>query len=252
MQFSKKKIENKSKLMESIADTLKNCSDFTMQKIISENSNTEIYKLYFNMLINVQIIDEEILKPLANNLVNINNTQDLQKLITEGKIYHSDIKVETDKDKIIEAMLDGCFALVCEEQAYVFDTRNYSRRSIDEPQNESVVLGPREGFIEARTTNISLIRRRLQTPKLKVIDEDVGTETKTKVSVLYMEGTANQELVNDVLERIRSIDIPALISITDFEENMVERKYSVFPQLVSTEKPDKVAANIIIFSQPLR
>lgn len=245
MQFSKKKIENKSKLMENIADTLKNCSDFTMQKVIAEGSNIEIYKLYFNMLINVQIIDEEILKPLANNLVNINNTQDLQKLITEGKIYHSDIKVETDKDKIIEAMLDGCFALVCEEQGYVFDTRNYSRRSIDEPQNESVVLGPREGFIEARTTNISLIRRRLQTPKLKVIDEDVGTETKTKVSVLYMEGTANQELVNDVLERIRSIDIPALISITDFEENMVERKYSVFPQLVSTEKPDKVAANII-------
>jgi len=245
MQFSKKKIENKSKLMENIAETLKNCSDFTMQKVIAEGSNVEIYKLYFNMLINVQIIDEEILKPLANNMANINNTQDLQNLITEGKIYHSDIKVETDKDKIIEAMLDGCFALVCEEQGYVFDTRNYSRRSIQEPENESVVLGPREGFIEARTTNISLIRRRLQTPKLKVIDEDVGTETKTKVSILYMEGTANPELVNDVLERIRSIDIPSLISITDFEENMVERKYSVFPQLISTEKPDKVAANII-------
>ncbi len=245
MQFSKKKIDNKSKLMESIAETLKDCSDFTMQKIVSENSNVEIYKLYFNMLINVQIIDEEILKPLANNLANIQNTQDLQTLITEGKIYHSDIKVETDKDKIIEAMLDGCFALVCEEQGYVFDTRNYSRRSIDEPQNESVVLGPREGFIEARTTNISLIRRRLQTPKLKVIDEDVGTETKTKVSVLYMEGTADPDLVNDVIERVRSIDIPALISITDFEEHMVERKYSVFPQLISTEKPDKVAANII-------
>jgi len=245
MQFSKKKIENKSKLMENIAETLKNCSDFTMQKVIAEGSNVEIYKLYFNMLINVQIIDEEILKPLANNLGDINNTQDLQNLITEGKIYHSDIKVETDKDKIIEAMLDGCFALVCEEQGYIFDTRGYSRRSIDEPQNESVVIGPREGFIESRTTNISLIRRRLQSAKLKVVDETIGTETKTTVSVLYMEGTANSEVVKDVVERIKSIDIPALISITDFEEHMVERKYSVFPQLISTEKPDKVAANII-------
>ena len=47
MQFSKKKIENKSKLMENIAETLKNCSDFTMQKVIAEGSNVEIYKLYF-------------------------------------------------------------------------------------------------------------------------------------------------------------------------------------------------------------
>ena len=136
MQFSKKKIENKSKLMESIADTLKNCSDFTMQKIISENSNTEIYKLYFNMLINVQIIDEEILKPLANNLGDINNTQDLQKLITEGKIYHSDIKVETDKEKIIEAMLDGIEKktkppLDIDKNIYQMDDRERKRAKIE-------------------------------------------------------------------------------------------------------------------------
>lgn len=245
MQFSKKKIERKSMLMESIAETLKDCSDFCVQKIVNETTGVEIYKLYFNMLINMEIIDEEILKPLANNLDSVANTSDLQKLIVEGKIYHIDIKVETDEDKIITSILDGCFALVCEEQAYVFDTRNYSRRSIDEPANESVVIGPREGFIEARTTNISLIRRRLQTPKLKVVDETIGSESKTTVSILYMEGTANPELVKDVVERIKSIDIPALISITDFEEHMVERKYSIFPQLISTEKPDKVAANII-------
>ena len=245
MQFSKKKQETKSMLMESLQNDLSNCSDFVVQKIVSEPSGLEIYKLYFNMLINMQIIDEEILKPLANNLASVNNTTDLQKLITEGKIYHIDIKVTTDKDKIIEAILDGCFALVCEEQGYIFDTRNYSRRSIDEPANESVVIGPREGFIESRTTNISLLRRRLQSSKLKVLDETIGTETKTTVSILYMEGTANPELVKDVVDRIKSIDIPALISITDFEEHMVERKYSIFPQLISTEKPDKVAANII-------
>ena len=237
--------KTKSMLMEGLQNDLSNCSDFVVQKIVTEPSGLEIYKLYFNMLINMQIIDEEILKPLANNLASVNNTTDLQKLITEGKIYHIDIKVTTDKDKIIEAILDGCFALVCEEQGYVFDTRNYSRRSIDEPANESVVIGPREGFIESRTTNISLIRRRLQSPKLKVLDETIGTETKTTVSVLYMEGTANPELVKDVVKRIKSIDIPALISITDFEEHRVERKYSIFPQLISTEKPDKVAANII-------
>ena len=234
MQFSKKKMENKSKLMENIAESLKDCSDFILQKIVNENSGLEIYKLYFNMLINIPVIDEEILKPLANNISNIHSTTDLQNLITTGAIYHLDIKVETDKDKIIEAILDGCFALVCEEQGYIFDTRGYSRRSIDEPANESVVIGPREGFIESRTTNISLIRRRLQSSKLKVLDETIGTETKTTVSVLYIEGTANSEVVEDVVERIKSIDLPALISITEFEEHMVERKYSIFPQLIST------------------
>ena len=106
MQFSKKKQKTKSMLMEGLQNDLSNCSDFVVQKIVSEPSGLEIYKLYFNMLINMQIIEEEILKPLANNLASVNNTTDLQKLITEGKIYHIDIKVTTDKDKIIEAILD--------------------------------------------------------------------------------------------------------------------------------------------------
>ena len=107
MQFSKKKIERKSMLMESIAETLKDCSDFAMQKIVNETTGVEIYKLYFNMLVDTQVIDEEILKPLADNLASITNTVDLQKLIVEGKIYHIDIKVETDKDKIITSILDS-------------------------------------------------------------------------------------------------------------------------------------------------
>ena len=233
MKFIKKKIVNKlvakdkSSLISKITDRFKDCADFECNKIVSPVTGVEIYKLSMGQFVDKLIVDETILQPIAKRLDTIKNTTDLLSIIRSGEIYHIDAKVETDVDKIVSAILQANFVLVCENQAYLFNVIGYNKRSIDKPENETSDKGAKESFIETSAINISLVRRRLQTKKLKVVDFEVGTETKTKVSV------------------IKNINVPSLVSVADFEEHIIDRKYSIFPQTIATERPDKAAANVI-------
>ena len=249
MKFIKKKKEiilNKEEnLISGICDRFKDCADFLCSKIISEVTGIEIYKLNIDQFVDKQLIDEAILKPLAIEIDNITNSTHLLQFIRSGKIHHLDVKVEVDTDKIVEAILAANFVLICNNEAFIFSTAGFTKRAVDKPESESSVKGAKESFIESSAINVSLVRRRLQTEKLKVIEESIGEETKTKVSIMYVDGIAKVDIVQMVRERIKNIKVPSIVSVSDFEEHVVDRKYSIFPQTIATERPDKVAANLI-------
>ena len=248
MKFIKSKKnneENKSELISNICDRFKDCSDFSCQKIVSEVTNIEIYKMCINQFVDKQLIDEVILSPISKEIDNIKSSTDLLNIIKRGKIYHLDVHIETNIDKVVSSILEANFVLVCENAAYIFDAAGFSKRAVDKPESETSVKGAKESFIESASINISLIRRRLHTEKLKVLEETVGEEIKTKINILYIEGIAKEEIVKLVRDRIENIKVPSLVSISDFEEHIVDRKYSIFPQTIATERPDKVAANLI-------
>ena len=251
MKFVKKKLVNQIKmknnmdLISNICDRFKDCSDFECSKIMSEVTNVEIYKLSINQFIDKQLIDEVVLRPIAANIDNIKESKDILDIIKNGKIYHMDAKVETDIDKIVLSILSANFVLVCQNEAFIFNAIGFDKRAVDKPESETSVKGAKESFIESAAINVSLIRRRLQTEKLKVLDEEVGEEFKTKINIMYVEGIAKEEIIQLVKERIKNIKAPCIVSVSDFEEHIVDRKYSIFPQIIATERPDKVAANLI-------
>jgi len=249
MKFIKKKkgimILKKQELLGSVCDKFKDCADFLCSKIVSSSTGVEIYKLNIDQLVDTNLIDEAILKPLSRELDNITNSTDLLQFIKSGKIYHLEVKIETEVDKVVEALLNANFVLICGNEAFIFSAAGFSKRSVDKPESENSVKGAKESFIESSAVNVSLVRRRLQTDKLKLIEENIGEETKTKVSIMYVEGIAKNDVIQKVIDRIRNIKVPSIVSVSDFEEHIVDRKYSIFPQTIATERPDKVAANLI-------
>ena len=251
MKYIKKKkknresIKSKTNLVSSICDRFQNCSDFICQKIVSDTTSVEIYKMYIDQFVDKLLIDEAVLSPISNELQNIKSSTDILDIIKAGKIYHLDIKVETDVDKIVSSILAANFILVCENEAYIFSAAGFNKRSVEKPENENSVKGAKESFIEASAINVSLVRRRLQTDKLKVVDKMIGEETSTRVSIMYVEGIAKEDVIKKVKDRIDNIKVPSIVSVGDFEEHIVDRKYSIFPQTIATERPDKVAANLI-------
>lgn len=239
--MKRKVINLKDGLIKDIKDRFSSCSDFVCQSVNINGFN--VYKVYINQLIDNEIVDEAILKPLAN--CNIYSLNSIKEYITCGNIYHVDIKEESNLDEIIKSILEANFVLVCENLAYVFDTKGYAKRSIEKPENEISIKGSKESFIETLATNVSLIRRRIQSEKLKSKEFTVGDSTPTKINVMYMEEIVDKTTLNNVFHRIENMSVPCIMSVADFEEHIVDRKYSIFPQTITSERPDKVAANII-------
>ena len=137
MKFIKKKIVNKltqqdkSSLISKITDRFKDCADFECNKIVSSVTGVEIYKLSMGQFVDKLLVDETILRPIAERLDTIKNTTDLLSIIKNGEIYHIDAKVETDVDKIVSAILQANFVLVCENQAYLFNVTLTEKKALE-------------------------------------------------------------------------------------------------------------------------
>ena len=114
-----------------------------------------------------------------------------------------------------------------------------------EPQTAVTVKGPREGLIEDIKTNMSLIRRRLQTPDLRFDLLTVGRRSRTAVAIVYLQGIADPKIVEAVRQRIRAADIDGVPDSSYIGKFLAKKPYSLFKQVGTTEKPDILCAKML-------
>lgn len=170
----------------------------------------------------------------------------LSEKISKEYIAVHDVKEESNFEKLVEMILSGETVLLIDgsDAALLLSTRGWPTRGIQEPQTETVVRGPRDGFVETLRFNTALLRRHIKDPKLKVKSMQVGRRSKTDVAVVYIEDIANEQIVNEVINRIQRIDIDAISGSTDLEVLIEDNYLSPFSQIENTERPDAAAASL--------
>jgi hypothetical protein len=132
-----------------------------------------------------------------------------------------------------------------EARAAAYGLQQYEHRSVEEPSAESTIRGPREGFTENIGVNLSLIRKRIKNPSLNVWKTTLGAATATSVALMYLEGVANPEVIEEAKGRISRIKTDRILESSYIEEQITDSPYSPFPQLLNTERPDVVCANLL-------
>ena len=154
---------------------------------------------------------------------------ELVDFLIKTVIVGDEIKGERLVSEIAGAILEGSGILVVEgcSQGIIINSRGWPKRTIAEPASESVVRGPREGFTEALAVNISLLRRRINTPMLKFRYLYVGEQTKTKIAITYIEGIAAPAIVQEVVKRVSEIEIDAILESGYIEELVRDSPYPV-------------------------
>ena len=128
---------------------------------------------------------------------------------------------------------------------FSIDTFYVEGRSISEPTSQNVIRGPKECFIENISVNISLLRKRIKNKALRVEDLSAGYITKTRIVIMYIDKIARKDIVDELKRRLNSIFIDSIFDSSYIEELIKDDRYSIFPEFLSSEKPDSVAAAIL-------
>ena len=129
--------------------------------------------------------------------------------------------------------------------AFVIDVKGFEGRSIDNPKNEIVVRGSQEAFVEKIRTNTSILRRLINSSELIIENSSVGAVSKTSVAVCYMKNIANSSLVAEVKYRLNNIDVDYVVSSGNVEQLIQDNSKIAFPQMISTERPDKAVNHLL-------
>jgi spore germination protein KA len=238
------KLEDNRALLEK---TFKNCSDVIFRTVTLFN-DCQALLVYVNGMIDLQLLDQSLLQAVlgqerrGEGKPPVSMTQQLEQSLTVGRIRTTDTV-----DELAKGVLGGEAAIVLggERSVLIFGMEQSPSRNVEEPQAETVIRGPREGFIEQIQTNTIMLRKRLRTTRLKIEPFTVGELTRTKVAIAYIEGIAADSVVKEVRARVSRIEIDGVLESGYIEEFIEDLPYSPFPQVQNTERPDVAAANLL-------
>lgn len=171
----------------------------------------------------------------------------LKKLLS---YYIPYIQVEQAKtmSEVIEKVLIGATALFIEQQdvTIIIDARSYPERGMEEPSLEKVVRGARDGFTESLLMNVTLVRRRIRDPRLKLEAFIVGTRTRTNVCIGYINDIADIKLVESIRDKINKIEIDGIpLADKQLEEALIGKGWNPYPLVRYSERPDTISTHLL-------
>jgi hypothetical protein len=240
---------NLQKNISFIKNSFNHCDDLLVREFsIKSPYNIQAAIIGMDGLIDKQTVNLEIMKPLMHgeNYPQY-DIRPVVDIISEFALSVGEVTKGRAIDDLINAILSGdCILLLEDSSDYlIINTRGWEKRGVENPDSESIIRGPKEGFTESLRVNTALIRRRLKTPDLKIEQRKVGVRTKTDLALIYVSGLAKEELIEEVKKRLGTINIDGIIDTGMVEEFIEDNPYSPFPQTIITERPDKVAAALL-------
>ncbi len=224
---------------EQIKSLFNNTSDLVIYEF-ETLSNIKLMICYIEGFVEESLLDRDIIKPI---ILNLDDHRDIKKAL-----YVSNVKEFNSLQEIADKMVYGGVALFVDKvsQCYVINLNHWDKRAIEEPQSEAVIRGPKEGFIEDLATNKAMLRRRIRNNNLVFEDYIVGKQTRTSISIAYIQDVVNEKVLAEVKRRINwNIDIDGILESGYIQQLIEDNPSSLICTIGDTQKPDVVAGKLL-------
>lgn len=240
--------------------------EFTLS---ARNRQYRAFLLFIDGMISIDLVNNYILKPLmlknqsnsfegsqnqvvseaVTNNITVRKVKkfDLKDYIYNNLVPQNNLKIRHEFKDIFSSINSGACALFIDTLniAFDIDIKGFQTRSISKPENEVVIRGPQEAFVENIRTNTTLIRRIINNENLIIENIKIGKISQTNCAICYIKNITNNDLVAEAKYRLNNIDIDYLISSGQLEQLIEDNsKYSI-PQIISTERPDKAGRYLL-------
>ncbi|TWI57933.1 spore germination protein [Halalkalibacter nanhaiisediminis] len=266
--FKKQAPKFETKMNKHLADGLESLLDNNIERIEKEtgkSSDIVIRRLNLGgqkdaraaVVYTEGLIDSHSLNEILEDLLDDDQHSSIKQVLQHFPNIISDIKENvivvgsakeaTNFEDLFTHLLSGSAILLIEgiSKALAIQIEGWEKRAVEEPQSQTVIKGPKEGFTENLRTNTSLIRRRIKSPDLWIDTKQLGRLTKTNTAIAYIKGIVSDKVVDEVYERLERIDIDSILESGNVEELIQDGKFTPFPTIFNSERPDAVAAGLL-------
>ena len=225
------------------------------------NTGSKQYKafiLYIDGMVDSQILNDFVLKPLmlknkfCNNetskiIVQKGKKSNIANYIQDCLIPQNNIKQQSSFKDIFSGVNSGNCALFVDTLSVGFDidVKGFKQRSISKPENEIVIKGPHEAFVENIRTNTTLLRRFTNNENLIIENTKVGKITQTNCAICYIKDIANDALVSETKYRLNNLEIDSLLSAGELEQLLTDTNSLSVPKILVSERPDYAVKSLL-------
>ncbi|WP_251861585.1 spore germination protein [Clostridium sp. Marseille-Q2269] len=229
---------NINKNIQYIKELLEGNSDVVFRDFLI--GNQKAFMMYIDGMADKNLLNNYVMESLMLEADKSTNIKDIKNKI----LTVTDVSEQEKLSKAIDLILSGDTLLLIDglHKAYVIATRLWPVRGVGEPDSETVIKGSRDGFTETIRFNTALVRRRIRDTRLKIKSQKLGVRSKTDVAIMYIEDIVNEDVLNNLYDKLETIKIDAILESGYVEHLIEDNKWSIFPTTKSTERPDVVAS----------
>lgn len=228
------------------------CSNDLIMNRFESSGGFELAMLYMDGLADTAFIHDSVLEPLhrrhgwkdgaAGDACGAERLRLLKEELTAG-----DIGICDDLETLLNRLLSGDAIVLADgcREALRIGAAGWEDRTVGEPATQAVVRGPMEAFTENIRKNTALIRRRIKDPRLWLETRQIGTITRTDVSVMYLKHLVDDSVLREVRRRLERIDIDGVLESGYIEEFIQDKTLTPFQTVYNSERPDSIAAGLL-------
>lgn len=236
------------------SDTIKELfaesSDIVSRTVLIRNrEDLSVTLFYVDGMAQQKIINDNIVYPLSRSAwyADCDSQKQAYTLSLNGGIEASSVKpVETVKEAI-DLMLVGMTILVFDrlERALIINTIGFDKRGISAATEENTYRSGKDSFVETLRLNTATLRKKIKSPNLVIIEESAGKQTNSRYCIAYMHNICNDKFVSEIKKRMEGIERDKVMTIRDVYTSIVNEKYTPFPAVIVTEKPDACCMSLL-------
>ena len=195
-----------------------------------KNGNTTVYIIYFETLCKSNTINDFILKPIYDD--KIKSLDDIKNKLPSGNLLEIN-----DENTLYDNLYSGFTIISIDNKFISFETKESLDSGIVVATNEKVIKGPKDAFTENYQSNMGLIRKRIRSKNLKVNEYTIGTSSKTKVALFYLDDIVNKDLVNKIEKKLKTMSLD-YVANSNYIIDAMSKKNNIMPTNIMTERPD--------------
>jgi spore germination protein KA len=229
-----------------------NSPDVVIREFKVGKSQVQAAAIYIDGLADKNMVGDFVMRSLMVDMAGMEfegmmTNKNVFDFIKDNALAIGEVKAIKDWDGLMKSILSGDTVILIDgwAEAISGSTKGLESRGITEPTTQVVIRGPKDSFNESLGTNVSLIRRRIKSPKLWMETMKIGRVTQTDVAVLYIKGIVNDKLVQEVKQRLSGIEMDGILESGNIEELIQDQTFTPFPTVYNTERPDIVCGNLL-------
>ncbi len=230
---------------EAFKSDFSDCSDFLLRE--AEVNKRRAFFCVMDGLVDSLQLSEAVTEPILKSSLSFTSDNEHLEKIKRCAVGSLEInEAETFEDCYFYLMsgflvfcLEGC------KTALAFGVQGWSRRTTDEPTNESMVKGAKECFVETLNDNKALLRKRVKTPDLKLKQIKLGKTAPTPVVIAYMKSSADMKTVEKIEKRLKAAPLELVSDYGSLAAFIEGKPASVFSAVGNTERPDVLASKLL-------
>ena len=212
----------------------------------AENKDIQFSILFTDGMISSSQLNDNIIKPLLQ-YKSFNSKLNIMDSVMSHILSSHNVEKVSEVNDIINSIVRGNTVLFSDgtSEALSIDSKGLQTRAISEPEAEKALRGARDGFTESLLINLTLIRRRLATNKLKFKMRILGKESNTKICLCYIDGIVNKKILDELNKRLDKINIDGILASGTIVEFIKDSPYSPFKTVGGSERPDVIAGKLL-------